>query len=203
MIYLTCKTDKIKSHWQINIDNDEVIFLQDNGEIFNLEVTTSDVFIISLDTFDNIHDIQEFISALPTKLNIIALRDVTNLAEGTLLIKNGTKAYCNSYIDKSTINHIIDTVQSGNTWVYPELMQFIIKHINVNSEKILLEDIDVLSPKEKDIASLVALGNSNKDIAQSLGIALVTVKKHIGHIFEKLNVKDRVALAILINSKST
>ena len=79
-------------------------------------------------------------------------------------------------------------------------MNYIIKNITVDTEKqIDKKKLSVLSSKELEVAQLVAKGDSNKEISKQLDIQLVTVKKHIGNIFTKLKVKDRVSLAIFIN----
>lgn len=52
-----------------------------------------------------------------------------------------------------------------------------------------------LSCRERQIVVLVADGCSDKQIAQRLGIGFTTVRTHLGHIFEKLNVNNRVKLA--------
>jgi two-component system nitrate/nitrite response regulator NarL len=54
-----------------------------------------------------------------------------------------------------------------------------------------------LSPRERDILKLIALGHSNKLIARSLDIAETTVKIHVQHILRKLNVSTRVHAAVL------
>lgn len=53
-----------------------------------------------------------------------------------------------------------------------------------------------LSPREKEVLSLVAHGMSNREIGQALFISPVTVKVHVKHIFEKLGVKSRTAAAL-------
>lgn len=56
-----------------------------------------------------------------------------------------------------------------------------------------------LSPREHDVLQLLAYGNSNKQIARSLGIGAQTVKTHISHIFAKLGAMDRTgAVAIAL-----
>lgn len=56
-----------------------------------------------------------------------------------------------------------------------------------------------LSPRELDILRLVIKGQPNKLIADALGIAEMTVKVHLSHIFYKLEVNDRVsAVAIAV-----
>ena len=54
-----------------------------------------------------------------------------------------------------------------------------------------------LTPRELETLQLLASGNSNRRIAQMLGISEDGVKLHLKHIYEKLEAKDRVgALAI-------
>jgi DNA-binding NarL/FixJ family response regulator len=53
-----------------------------------------------------------------------------------------------------------------------------------------------LSPREKEVLSLVAQGLSNAAIGRELFISPVTVKVHVRHIFEKLGVKSRAAAAL-------
>src|SRR6266404_8110714 len=50
---------------------------------------------------------------------------------------------------------------------------------------------DSLTPRERGILGLIAEGQSNKEIARSLGIAPETVKSHVKNIFDKLSVEKR------------
>jgi two-component system nitrate/nitrite response regulator NarL len=62
-----------------------------------------------------------------------------------------------------------------------------------------------LTPREREVAQLVAGGMKNKDIAKALSISPGTVKVHLMHIFEKAGLQDRFQLAIharrLVNSE--
>jgi non-specific serine/threonine protein kinase len=53
----------------------------------------------------------------------------------------------------------------------------------------------VLSPREHEIALLVARGQSNNEISENLVVSIKTVETHIQHIFRKLNVKRRAEIA--------
>lgn len=53
-----------------------------------------------------------------------------------------------------------------------------------------------LTPREAEVASLVAKGMKNREIGESLGIATGTVKIHLMHIFEKTGIRDRFELAL-------
>jgi two-component system nitrate/nitrite response regulator NarL len=54
-----------------------------------------------------------------------------------------------------------------------------------------------LSPRERQIAAAVARGLSNRAIAEESGIAQQTVKNHLASIFQKVQVANRVQLALL------
>ncbi len=56
---------------------------------------------------------------------------------------------------------------------------------------------DILSPREREILQYVALGYSNKAIAERLGISEQTVKNHMTAVLRKLDLSDRTQAAIL------
>jgi two-component system nitrate/nitrite response regulator NarL len=53
-----------------------------------------------------------------------------------------------------------------------------------------------LSPREREILGLVAQGHSNKQIGKALGVAESTVKIHVRHILQKLQLSSRVQAAV-------
>lgn len=58
---------------------------------------------------------------------------------------------------------------------------------------------DALTPRELEIAQLVAGGKSNAEIAKKLVISDHTVANHLRHIYEKLDVHNRVELTQVLN----
>ena len=57
---------------------------------------------------------------------------------------------------------------------------------------------DLLSPREREIARMVAEGYTNKMIASVLDISLWTVSTHLRRIFAKLEVQTRAAMVALV-----
>lgn len=57
-----------------------------------------------------------------------------------------------------------------------------------------------ISPREEEVATLVAKGCGNREIASQLGIGEDTVKKHLWHAMSKLKVRNRTQLALLFGS---
>lgn len=56
------------------------------------------------------------------------------------------------------------------------------------------EWLKVLSPREREVAILIARGLSNKEVARELGVSDGTVKIHVHSIFQKLGAKSRYSL---------
>ncbi len=73
------------------------------------------------------------------------------------------------------------------------------KEAQPKSEKTLNKDvnIDALTPKEKEVLSLVAKGASNQEIADKMCVRDVTVKTHLNSIFKKLKVTNRTQAVLL------
>jgi DNA-binding NarL/FixJ family response regulator len=53
-----------------------------------------------------------------------------------------------------------------------------------------------LTKRESEVLKQLALGLTNKEIAQSLGISYETVKEHVQHILRKIGVSDRTQAAV-------
>ncbi|MDZ8024377.1 MAG: response regulator [Nostoc sp. DedQUE01] len=57
-----------------------------------------------------------------------------------------------------------------------------------------------LTPREKEVLRLIAIGASNREIAQELYISEGTVKNHVTNILNRLNLRDRTQAAIWANT---
>lgn len=201
MLYICSKLEKIQNFWSKEFEKDyDVKSVQYDFFDFNKNFENDDMVVLDLDQFSKVEDSITFFNSLPKTLKVIAIIEEPKLAHGTYIIKKGFKSYLSKKTSKFIVDQVLRTVKEGNVWLYPELMSYIIKHVNLNNEQKNTSNLLAkLSSKEQEVANLVAEGLSNKEISAKLDIQLVTVKKHISSIFTKLNVKDRVSLAILIN----
>lgn len=60
----------------------------------------------------------------------------------------------------------------------------------------LVQDDAPLTPREREVLSYLASGASNKEIAETLGVKVVTIKLHVRGICRKLHVKNRTQAAL-------
>jgi len=166
------------------------------------ELDTLDDFILLLDleVIQNNEDyFFEYIKLLPTCKGTIALAKNPNFSQGTKLLSLGVKGYDNINIPKTKMKDALLTVNKGDIWLYTEFLQTMIDSYSKNLQKVDYKELDKLSTREKEIAQLTKTGLSNKEIAHKLSITERTVKAHLSSIYEKLNIKDRVALVIKLS----
>ena len=57
-------------------------------------------------------------------------------------------------------------------------------------------DRDPLTPREQEVAALIAQGLSNRQVAESLVITERTVAAHVGHILDKLSFGSRTQIGV-------
>ncbi|MFJ3029411.1 response regulator [Curtobacterium sp. NPDC087080] len=60
--------------------------------------------------------------------------------------------------------------------------------------------LSTLTDRETEVALAVAAGASNAQIASDLFVSLATVKTHVGHVYEKFGVDNRVQLALVVHA---
>ena len=59
------------------------------------------------------------------------------------------------------------------------------------------EQLDRLTEREREVAIAIGLGKSNADISRELYMSVATVKAHVSRVLEKLELNNRVQIALL------
>ncbi|MBI5279239.1 MAG: alpha/beta fold hydrolase [Burkholderiales bacterium] len=99
------------------------------------------------------------------------------------------------FVPLDSQNHILLEHQSAWEHFFVEIEGFLARHGAASAaESPALAD---LTPAEARVLDLLAAGLTNERIAQQLAIAPKTVRNHVNHIFQKLDVRDRGAAIVL------
>jgi DNA-binding NarL/FixJ family response regulator len=89
------------------------------------------------------------------------------------------------------------TLAGGGAWLDPAITGRVLTSYREGIPPIRPgAQVDLLTPREKDVLALIGAGLSNTEIATELFLGEGTVKTHIGHIFTKLSLRDRAAAVI-------
>ena len=59
-------------------------------------------------------------------------------------------------------------------------------------------ELELLTKRERQVVDIVVTGATNKQAAESLSITERTIKEHMGSIFNKLKVRDRIQLMLVV-----
>jgi DNA-binding NarL/FixJ family response regulator len=106
-------------------------------------------------------------------------------------MSSGANAYCLKTTDPHSLILAVHAVALGGAYLDPQ-----IAHLVLNRVAVTPDGGSPLSPRELEVLRLIADGQNNRQIAQSLEISLSTVKTHVQEILERLAVSDRTQAAV-------
>lgn len=120
--------------------------------------------------------------------------------EGQSALVAGAVGYIHAYMPVAGIEQVLRHVGQGEIWVGHSMLSRMIheisQHVSSDNSESWAEG---LTAREQEVARYVALGHGNQSIAESMGISERTVRAHLSAVFEKLNVSDRLLLALRVH----
>ena len=111
----------------------------------------------------------------PTTLGIVALSSFSDGGQVREAIDAGLTSYLVKSVDGESLARAVRNAAEGTATFSPEVMLALI-----SAEP--STQISSLTPREVDIANLVALGKTNAEIAATLTLSVFTVKNHVSSI---------------------
>ncbi len=151
---------------------------------------------------DTIGDIQAHFKAV----RIIVLDNAPNHETSIKALSAGVVGYAHAYSPPEVLAEIKAVVTHGGLWLGQQLLQRLIEtttKLTGNNPAHVDKLLKLLTKREREVALQAAKGLSNKEIARQLDITERTVKAHLAASFERLKVKDRLQLALLLNKQES
>ena len=105
-------------------------------------------------------------------------------------IEAGASGYLLKAAPQAEILAGIRAVAAGETVLAPSIAAKLVSRVRADAASVAAP-VPALSRRELEVLRLVAEGRSNPEIARALFIGEATVKTHLLHVFEKLEVNDR------------
>jgi DNA-binding NarL/FixJ family response regulator len=138
----------------------------------------------------------------------VVLSDQPTDEEALAAFAAGARGYCNTHAAAQLLVQIAAVVLQGGLWIGESLMKRLVSATGrLQGGAAPTTEGETwsksLTDRERQVARTLASGASNKEIARALGITERTVKAHVGAIFEKLQVRDRLQLSLRVNGRSS
>lgn len=130
---------------------------------------------------------------------IVVLSNVPEDDQGLAALAAGASGYCSALTLPAVLRQVAGVVEHGGVWVGPQLIQRLMQGLAARSSNAAESALDSLSQRERQVAVAVARGATNKEIARVMHITERTVKAHLSAAYEKLGVRDRMQLSLIVN----
>ncbi len=116
-------------------------------------------------------------------------------------IQNGAMGYLLKDTPSEELAVAIRAVDKGYSQLGPGIVKKLMTQFPATPpQPSVPTNLAELTPREKEVLRLIAIGDNNREIAQKLYISEGTVKNHVTNILNRLNLRDRTQAAILANS---
>jgi DNA-binding NarL/FixJ family response regulator len=117
------------------------------------------------------------------------------------------RAGASGFVVKDTppadIINAVRLVAAGDAIVSPSVTRTLLSHFGrteaSDRHRLAAQQLAALSDREREVATAVGAGASNAEIAASLFMSEATVKAHVSRLLSKLDVSNRVQIAILVH----
>ena len=155
---------------------------------------------VRMPVLDGIETTRRITRTYPSvKVLVLTTYDEDDYAFGALTA--GASGYLLKDVRTPDLIAAVEAVARGDAILTPRITRQVIERgipraLPRDQQAKTRELLDLLTPRERDIARLIADGDSNAEIAQRLSIEPASVRRNVSRILAKLNLRDRVQIAV-------
>lgn len=112
-------------------------------------------------------------------------------------LRAGAAGFLLKGVPAEDLQRAVRGVAGGESWLDPAVTGRVLSAYRDGPTPVLPgPEAELLTPREREVLALIGQGLSNTEIAGELTLGEGTVKTHIGHIFTKLDLRDRAAAVV-------
>lgn len=146
-----------------------------------------------LPQFDSIEAIQA-VCEQRAETKVLAFSSIVDDNLLLTALRAGAAGYIAKAADAEEVVTAIRTVGKGASYLPPALAHYLVHHFS-NSNRLIWGRMQRLTPREREVLTLIGEGCNNRHIAQVLNISTATVRIHVRHIQKKLSLETRTQVA--------
>ncbi|GFE68803.1 response regulator transcription factor [Chroococcus sp. FPU101] len=156
---------------------------------------------IRMPVMDGVAATQQICQKFP-ETKILVLTTFDDAQYVTEALRVGAKGYLLKDTPIEELAEAIRSIDKGYTQFGPGIVEKMLTYVSTPQpkEQLLPSGMKDLTARERQILCMIAQGQSNREIAQTLFLSEGTVRNHITHILTRLNLRDRTQAAIIANT---
>jgi two-component system nitrate/nitrite response regulator NarL len=210
LIVIASADHNLGTKWLRTLQKQFAVHVVTDGRLLEKAISTLKPAILILDhsllpLLPGSGGLSERMRRLTDATKTIIISSHINENEGISLLKAGARGYCTADQSPQIISKAVNAVLRGEVWVGRKVIQLLLdelagftEHLQREFRTDLDERLKQLTPRQREIVSLIGRGASNKEIAHALHVSEKTVKAHLTGIFRKLKLSDRLQLALFV-----
>lgn len=112
-------------------------------------------------------------------------------------LRAGAAGFLLKGVPAADLQRAVRTVAEGGSWLDPAVTGRVLDAYRDAGGRVRAgAAVDLLTPREREVLGLIGSGLTNTEIAARLVLGEGTVKSHVGHVFAKLDLRDRAAAVV-------
>jgi DNA-binding NarL/FixJ family response regulator len=150
--------------------------------------------LIDAECTDHLFELMATFRQVRPQLKLIVLGKQAIPEHIERVIGAGAKGYLSLNASASELQTAIEMVRDGSVWAPRKVLSRLLDSqrggVRSSGER------PHFTPREREVLDLLRAGQSNREIAASLGVDESTVKAHLGRLMRKVRVSNRIALTV-------
>ena len=195
-VFFVSKRSEAPPRWTAAFPN---LLLYPSVDTIGVAVSTQSIGFIDSDSLSNTECASAIQDLVAQGFSLVVVSAFPTEAQAFGVFTKGAKGYCHSGAVPEQLQDVVAAIEAGGIWMPSSLLQLILRGVATTKPELaspLSMDLDQLTEREFEVASAVARGLSNREIAVEVGVSERTVKAHLTAIFDKCALRDRVQLAL-------
>ena len=116
-------------------------------------------------------------------------------ADVIAVVRGGARGYVTKTVSADELLDAVRRVADGDAVFSPRLAGFVLDAFAVRDAPVADEELDLLTPREREVMRLIARGYTYKEVASELFLSVKTVETHVSSVLRKLQLSNRRELA--------